>query len=158
MRSSVDLPLTTLPGSKNPAVFGQRLVCPTLRFGGIRRWRQNRFRCRRSIAEREVRPDGIVVAPPVRDQHLRFPHRREDFAAQELVAELRLQCGVRGVSQGAPRRGSSTTWPSKQRARCYAKCVPISRMNRQQAGDRSRLLRCEVTLRMVLARRRRFTE
>ena len=38
-----------------------------------------------------MRPDGIVVASPVLDQHLRLAERREDLAVQELISELRVQ-------------------------------------------------------------------
>ena len=38
-----------------------------------------------------MRPDSIVVASPCFDEHLRLPERREDFAVEQLVPELRIQ-------------------------------------------------------------------
>ena len=38
-----------------------------------------------------MRPDSIVVASPSFDEHLRLAERREDFAVEQLVPELRIQ-------------------------------------------------------------------
>ena len=38
-----------------------------------------------------MRSDGIVVASPVLDQHLRLSQRREDLAVEKLVPQLRVQ-------------------------------------------------------------------
>ena len=50
-----------------------------------------------------MRPDGIVVASPVLDQHLRLAERREDLAVQELISELRVQALVVAVLPRASR-------------------------------------------------------
>ena len=43
------------------------------------------------IAERAVRPDGVVVFAPALDQDLRLQQRVEDFAVEQLVAQLAVE-------------------------------------------------------------------
>jgi len=54
-------------------------------------WLQDRFRCRRTMAERGMRSGGIAMAPPCFDQHLRLAQRRKDLAVEQLVAKLRVE-------------------------------------------------------------------
>jgi hypothetical protein len=49
------------------------------------------------VAERAVRPDGVVVAPPSLDQHLGSLERVEDPAAQQLVSRLAVEALVVAV-------------------------------------------------------------
>lgn len=58
--------------SYNPAVISQHLDWPERSVGQTGCWRQDGFRCQRAIVERGMRPDGIVMAPPCLDQHLRL--------------------------------------------------------------------------------------
>ena len=60
----------------------------------LRRWR--------SVAQRTVRPDGVVVAPPLLDQHFCLPQCVEDLAIEQLVPELAVKALVVAVLQGEP--------------------------------------------------------
>ena len=53
--------------------------------------RDDDFRCRRSITQRAVRPDGVVVDAPLLDDHLCFSQRVEDLSVQQLIAQLAVE-------------------------------------------------------------------
>ena len=50
-----------------------------------------------------MRPDGIVVDPPLLDHHACFGQRVEDLAVQQLVPELRIEALAVAVLPGATR-------------------------------------------------------
>ena len=51
----------------------------------------NGFGGRGLIAQRAVRPDGVVLSSPAFDEHLGLPERVEDFTLQQFVAELAVE-------------------------------------------------------------------
>lgn len=53
--------------------------------------RQDGLRGWRDVAERAVRPDGIVVPTPVFDQDLRLLQRVEDLAVEQFIAQLAVE-------------------------------------------------------------------
>ncbi len=52
---------------------------------------QPRLWCRRSIAQRRVWPDGVVMDAPAFGQHPQLFHRVEDLAVEELISKLRVE-------------------------------------------------------------------
>jgi hypothetical protein len=54
---------------------------------------------RRRPSKRRVRADG-VVPPPSLDEDLRLPQRVEDFAVEQLVAELGVEALDPDISRG----------------------------------------------------------
>ena len=50
-------------------------------------YRDDAFRCWRSVAQRAVRPDRVVVATPPFDQDLGLAQRSEYLAIQQLISE-----------------------------------------------------------------------
>ena len=73
-----------------PAICAQPLVCGAQ----IALARHQSLRRRRSVAERTVRSDGVVMAPPPLDQHLGFLQAIEDLAIEQLVPELAIEALV----------------------------------------------------------------
>src|SRR5438874_1137756 len=49
-------------------------------------WHEH-LRCRSPVADRGMRPHGVVVTTPAFDDDLRFPQRVEDLAIEQLVAQ-----------------------------------------------------------------------
>ena len=49
-------------------------------------WHEH-LRCRSPVADRGMRPDGVVVTTPALDDDLRFAQRVEDLAIEQLVAQ-----------------------------------------------------------------------
>jgi len=49
------------------------------------------LRCRRLVAERGVRPHGIVVPPPLLDHDLGLGQRVEDLAVEQFVSEFTVE-------------------------------------------------------------------
>src|SRR5690606_3592060 len=76
--------------------------------GRTRSCRQDRFGRRWSIAERGVRPYGIVMQSPSLDEHLRFVERRELLRREDLVAQLRIEALAVAVLPG-------TAWLDEER-------------------------------------------
>ena len=64
------------------AYFAFHFSIPCFHFGLPRLW------CWRSVAERKVWTDGVVVNPPALCQHLHFLQRGGDLSIQELVPQL----------------------------------------------------------------------
>src|SRR6202042_1278519 len=67
------------------AYFAFHFSIPCFHFG------LPRLRCWRSVAERRVWTDGVVVNPPAFCQYLHLLQRVEDLAIQELVPQLRVE-------------------------------------------------------------------
>ena len=59
-------------------------------------WQDGLWR-RWPVAERTVRPDGVVVIAPFLDQHLRLRQIVEDFPIQQLVPELAIEALIVAV-------------------------------------------------------------
>jgi hypothetical protein len=55
------------------------------------RVRQDGFGSRWFVAQRVVRPDGVVVLTPAFDQHLGFVQRGEVLAVERLVTQLSME-------------------------------------------------------------------
>ena len=53
--------------------------------------------CQWPVAERTMRPDGVVVIVPSLDQHFRLRQIVEDFPIQQLVPELAVEALVVAV-------------------------------------------------------------
>src|SRR4051795_10042432 len=49
-------------------------------------WHEH-LRCRSAIANRGMRPDGVVVTTPAFDDDLRLSQRVEDLAVEQLVTQ-----------------------------------------------------------------------
>ena len=62
-------------------------VCQTERGGRSEAGHEHLLRCRRPVAERRVRPHGIVVLSPAYGDDPGFAKRVEDLAVQQLIAE-----------------------------------------------------------------------
>ncbi len=57
---------------------------PERSVGRLQGWRQDGFRSRRSIIQRRVWPDGIIMATPALDKDLRLVERGEDLSVEEF--------------------------------------------------------------------------
>ena len=62
----------------------------------------NGLRCRRSVADGTMRPDGVVVLAPMLDQHLGLLEGVEDLTVEQLIPKLPVEALVVAVLPGAP--------------------------------------------------------
>ena len=56
--------------------------------------RHDGLRCGRPVAQRTMRPDGVVMLSPALDQYLRLPEGVEDFHIQKLVPQFAIEAFV----------------------------------------------------------------
>ena len=80
------------------------------------RRRLNRLRGRGKAAAGAVGSDGIVLAPPLLDQHGRLRQRAEDLPVQQLVPELAVEALVVAVLPRAARAPGTLSSPTPRAA------------------------------------------
>ena len=89
--------------------------------------------CRRPVAERGVRSDGVVVAPPALDDDLGFTQRVEDLAVEQFVTKTTSLTPIWRIASTMP-------WPCETRTSTCRSFVTISSGRASSSAYRSSLM------------------